>query len=124
MPSYIIVTTLLIVLLVTGGIVSDRFLTWRNASNLFQQMAVLGLPRLGPTFVIRLGGMDLSVGSLVSATTVLLANFLEWRPDLIWVAVPFALAAAAAVGALNGYLSTRLRVHPLIVTLGTSSIIF
>jgi ribose transport system permease protein len=124
MPSYIIVTALFIVLIATGGFVSDRFLTWRNASNLFQQMAVLGLASLGQTFVILLGGIDLSVGSLVSATTVFLANFLEWRPDLVWVAVPFALAAAAAVGALNGYLSTRLRVHPLIVTLGTSSIIF
>jgi ribose transport system permease protein len=124
MPSYIIVAALLIVLIVTGGIVSDRFLTWRNGSNLVQQMAVLGLASLGQTFVILLGGIDLSIGALVSATTVFLANFLEWRPDLVWLAVPLALALAAAVGALNGYFSIRLRVHPLIVTLGMSSIIF
>ena len=36
-----------------------------------------------------------AVGSMVSATTVFLANFLDWRPDLVWVAVPVALAAAA-----------------------------
>jgi ribose transport system permease protein len=124
MPSYIIVTALLIVLIVAGGIVSDRFLTWRNGSNLVQQMAVLGFASLGQTFVILLGGIDLSIGALVSATTVFLANFLEWQPDLVWLAVPLALALAAAVGALNGYFSTRLRVHPLIVTLGMSSIIF
>jgi ribose transport system permease protein len=123
-PSYLIVAALLIVLIVTGGIVSDRFLSWRNASNLFQQMAVLGLASLGQTFVILLGGIDLAIGSLVSATTVFLANFLDWRPDLVWVAVPVALASAAAIGALNGYLSIRLGVHPLIVTLGTSSVIF
>jgi ribose transport system permease protein len=124
LPSYIIVGALLVVLIVTGGIVSDRFLTWRNASNLFQQMVVLGLASLGQTFVILLGGIDLAVGSLVSATTVFLGSFLEWRPDLVWLAVPAALIGAAGIGALNGYLSTRLGVHPLIVTLGTSSIIF
>ena len=123
-PSYIIVTILLIALVVTGAIVSDRFLSWRNISNFFQQMSVLGLASLGQTFVILLGGIDLSVGSIVSAATVFLANFLDWRPDLVWVAIPFALAAAAGIGALNGYLSVRLRVHPLIVTLGMSSIIF
>jgi ribose transport system permease protein len=124
LPSYIIVGALLVVLIVTGGIVSDRFLTWRNASNLFQQMVVLGLASLGQTFVILLGGIDLAVGSLVSATAVFLGSFLEWRPDLVWLAVPAALIGAAGIGALNGYLSTRLGVHPLIVTLGTSSIIF
>jgi ribose/xylose/arabinose/galactoside ABC-type transport system permease subunit len=66
-PSYIIVTILLIALVVTGSVVSDRFLSWRNVSNLFQQMSVLGLASLGQTFVILLGGIDLSVGSIVSA---------------------------------------------------------
>ena len=51
-------------------------------------MVVLGLASLGQTFVILLGGIDLSVGSLVSAATVFLANFLDWRPDLVWLAVP------------------------------------
>lgn len=124
LPSYIIVAALLVVLITTGGIVSDRFLTWRNASNLFRQMAVLGLASLGQTFVILLGGIDLAVGSLVSAATVFLGSFLEWRPDLVWLAVPAALVGAAGIGALNGYLSVRLAIHPLIVTLGTSSIIF
>jgi ribose transport system permease protein len=59
LPSYIIVAALLVVLIITGGIVSDRFLTWRNASNLFQQMVVLGLASLGQTFVILLGGSTL-----------------------------------------------------------------
>ena len=95
-PSYIIVTILLIALVVTGAVVSDRFLSWRNVSNLFQQMSVLGLASLGQTFVILLGGIDLSVGSIVSAATVFLASFLDWRPDLVWLAVPFALAATSA----------------------------
>jgi ribose transport system permease protein len=122
--SYVIVALLLVVLLVVGGIVSDRFLTWRNIGNLFQQLIVLGMVSLGQTFVVLMGGIDLAIGSLVSALTVFLANFLEWRPDLVWLALPLALVAATCVGAVNGLLTVILRVHPLIVTLGMSSIIF
>lgn len=124
MMSYFIVAALLVVLIVTGGLLSDRFLTWRNMGNLFQQLIVLGMVSLGQTFVVLMGGIDLAVGSLVSALTVFLANFLEWRPDLVWLALPLALVAATCVGAINGLLTVVLRVHPLIVTLGMSSIIF
>jgi ribose transport system permease protein len=124
MLSYLIVTALLIILIVAGGFLSDRFLTWRNAGNLFQQLIVLGMVSLGQTFVVLMGGIDLALGSLVSALTVFLANFLDWRPDLLWVALPVALIAATAVGAFNGLLTVVLRVHPLIVTLGMSSVIF
>jgi len=85
---------------------------------------VLGMVSLGQTFVVLMGGIDLAIGSLVSALTVFLANFLEWRPDLVWLALPLALVAATAVGALNGLLTVVLRVHSLIVTLGMSSVIF
>lgn len=124
MMSYLIVAVLLVVLAVAGGFLSDRFLTWRNVGNLFQQLIVLGMVSLGQTFVVLMGGIDLAIGSLVSALTVFLANFLEWRPDLVWLALPLALVAATAVGALNGLLTVVLRVHSLIVTLGMSSIIF
>ena len=122
--SYLIVLALIAILLVTGGALSDRFLTVRNFSNLFQQMVVLGMVSMGQTFVILLGGIDLSVGVLVSFVTVFLANFLEWRPDLIAVALVAALAASTALGALNGVITVVLRVHPLIVTLGMSSVVF
>ncbi|QND66243.1 ABC transporter permease [Mesorhizobium loti] len=124
MLSYLIVAVLLVVLAVAGGLLSDRFLTWRNIGNLFQQLIVLGMVSLGQTFVVLMGGIDLAIGSLVGALTVFLANFLEWRPDLVWLALPLALVAATAVGALNGLLTVVLRVHPLIVTLGMSSIVF
>ena len=124
MMSYLIVAALLVVLAVAGGLLSDRFLTWRNVGNLLQQLIVLGMVSLGQTFVVLMGGIDLAIGSLVSALTVFLANFLEWRPDLVWLALPLALVAATAVGALNGLLTVVLRVHSLIVTLGMSSVIF
>lgn len=124
MSSYLIVSALIAVLLVSGAALSDRFLTLRNLSNLFQQAVVLGLVSLGQTFVILLGGIDLSIGALVSAVTVALASFLEVQPDMIVVGLVAVLVASSAVGALNGILTIALRVHSLIVTLGMSSIIF
>lgn len=124
LPSYLIVLALLAILLVTGGALSDRFLTWRNLGNLFQQMVVLGVASLGQTFVILIGGIDLAIGALVGAVTVFLANFLHWQPDWIIPAIAIALIGSTAIGAFNGILTVTLRVHPLIVTLGTSSVIF
>ncbi len=123
LPSYLIVLGLIVVLLVVGANLSDRFLTWRNFSNLFQQMIVLGIASLGQTFVMLTGGIDLAIGALVGTVTVFLANFLEWQPDLMVVAVVIALIGSAAIGAVNGILTVYLRVHPLIVTLGMSSIL-
>ncbi len=122
-PSYVIVLVLIAVLLVVGDNLSDRFLTWRNFSNLFQQMIVLGIASLGQTFVMLTGGIDLAIGALVGTVTVFLANFLEWQPDLMVVAVLIALVGSTAVGAISGMLTVFLRVHPLIVTLGMASIL-
>lgn len=122
--SYAIVIVLLVALFVAGGLLSDRFLTTRNISNLLQQMVVLGFVSLGQTFAVLLGGIDLAVGALVGALTVFLANLLQWRPDLLWLALPAVLILASLVGALNGLLIVFLRVNPLIVTLGMSSVIF
>lgn len=122
-PSYVIVLVLIVALLVVGANLSDRFLTWRNFSNLFQQMMVLGIASLGQTFVMLTGGIDLAIGALVGTVTVFLANFLEWQPDLMVPAVIIALVGSTAIGAVSGMLTVFLRVHPLIVTLGMASIL-
>jgi ribose transport system permease protein len=124
LPAYVIVIALLILLFVIGGLVSDRFLTSRNATNLMQQLVVLGFVSLGQTLVILMGGIDLAIGALVGACTVFLASFLEWQPGLVWLAIPLVLMGAMAVGTVNGLLIVFLRVHPLIVTLGMASIIY
>ncbi len=123
LPSYLIVLALIVILIVAGSFISDRFLTWRNFSTLFQQMVVLGLASLGQTVVMVAGCIDLALGALIGTVTVFLANFLEWRPDLVWLAIALALVGSTAIGALNGILTVVLRVHPLIVTLGMSSVL-
>jgi ribose transport system permease protein len=123
LPSYLLVLAVIALLVIIGGMLTDRFLAWRNFSTLFQQMVVLGTVSLGQTVVILTGGIDLAIGSLVGADTVFLGSFLEWQPNLVILAIVIALAGSAAIGAINGLLVVLLRIHPLIVTLGTSSIL-
>jgi ribose transport system permease protein len=122
-PSYLVVLVLLAILMTVGSQFSEWFLRWRNLSTLFQQMVVLGIVSVGQTVAILTGGIDLSIGSLVGATNVFFAYFLQAHPSLVGAAICIALVGSAAVGAVNGLLIVYLRVHPLIVTLGMSSIV-
>jgi ribose transport system permease protein len=100
----------------------DTFATLGNLKTMVRQTSVVGMGALGMTLVIVLGGIDLSIGSIVAFVTVVIAWLLQagWPP----------LSAAAAgilVGGLcglaNGALITGLRVTPFIVTLGAMGII-
>lgn len=98
-----------------------RFLTLDNGFEIARLAAEVGLLALGLTFVIKTGGIDLSVGSMMGLVAVAFGG--AWSFGLpVWLAAALALALGAAGGALHGVLVTRLRVPPLIVTLGTFSL--
>jgi ribose/xylose/arabinose/galactoside ABC-type transport system permease subunit len=119
----LIVVGLLILLAAIGSVVSDRFRSLSNAQNVWEQSTALALASLGQTMVILAGGIDLSVGSLVSLASVLLSGLTNGDPGM----VPFAIAAVIGVGILvgfaNGGLAIWLGVHPLIVTLGMGAVL-
>lgn len=119
--SLLVVIGLLALVVASGFAVSPRFGTTRNLANVTEQAATLGFVSISQTLVVLTGGIDLSVGAVVSAATVLLASLSAAYPDLLWVVVAATILAGAAVGALNGLLVVWLGVHPLIVTLGTAS---
>ena len=99
-------------------IVPQSFYSGTNLSNLAGQLAPLFLVSLGQTFVLLGAGFDLSVGAVISLTSAILTLDLA-DP----VKIPLAFAAAATVGLANGMGCVYLRVHPIIMTLATSSII-
>ena len=90
---------------------------------LMQRMVALGIVALGQTLVILCGSIDLSVGSLISAGAVIASFVMRGEPAMMAPAVVIVLALAAAVGAINGLLISKLNVSPLIATLGTGLII-
>jgi ribose transport system permease protein len=69
------------------------------------------------------GGIDLSVGSVVSLTVIVMAAMMEPTPELMIASVVVGLGVGALVGLVNGLAVTRLRLAPFMVTLATLSIV-
>jgi ribose transport system permease protein len=114
---------LILILVIFGAIVSDRFGTASNAANILEQSTALALVSLGQTLVIITGGIDLSVGSMVSLASVLLSGITNGDPSMMWVALAVIMAAGIVVGLINAGASIYLGVHPLVVTLGMGAIL-
>lgn len=100
----------------------DTFPTGGNVRTMVRQTTVVGIAALGMTMVVILGGIDLSVGSLVAFTTIVVAALLQAGAPPVSAAAGGVLAAAAG-GLFNGVLITNLKVMPFIVTLGAMGIV-
>jgi ribose/xylose/arabinose/galactoside ABC-type transport system permease subunit len=101
-----------------------RFDTFVGSSNLItmaRQTVVVAIAAIGMTYVIVLGGIDLSVGSGVALTTVVTASLLKSGSGPVTAAAAGVLACAA-MGLVTGLLVTGLRVTPFIITLGGMSV--
>ena len=122
-PPILIVTALLLVVVLTGILVSERFGTFRNFMNVLEQSAALGFVSLGQTVVVLTGGIDLSVGAVVTASSVLLAGVVDGNHVLMWPMLICVLIAGAVFGAMNGVIVIHTGVHPLVVTLGTATLL-
>jgi len=90
----------------------------RNLETILRQTAITGTASLGMTLVIISGGIDLSVGSVIALSSVMVAVLLQAGVGPV-PAAAIGIGAGALCGFLNGALITRLKVVPFIVTLGT-----
>lgn len=112
----------LIVLCIVFSLSSDVFLSTRNLLNVIDQLTVLGILALGMTAVIVIGGIDLSVGSVLAVSMMVMG----WACNVQGLPMPLAIVAALVVGALcgtfSGLLITRSNLPPFIATLATMSI--
>jgi ribose transport system permease protein len=98
------------------------FLGASNIGNTARQIAMLGIFGIGVSYVIITGGIDLSVGSIIGLTGVLLAKFSSPEPECygwsMWIGIPLTTAIVLAIGLAQGLLITGLGLQPFIVTLG------
>lgn len=111
---------LIVVELVVFALLSPNFLTAGNLLNVTRLNAEIGLIALGMAIVIASGGIDLSVGAIVGLSSVMLGVYYQAGLPL-GVAIAAAIATGALCGFVNGVLMVALRLHPLLVTLGTLS---
>lgn len=118
--------TLLLVALAAEWIffraIGRNFGTYDNTCDIFRHSVEIGLLALAMTPVILTGGIDLSVGSLLGLCAIIFGKL--WRDAGLppALAALCTLAAGGLAGSLNAALITRLRLPPLIVTLGTYSL--
>jgi ribose transport system permease protein len=101
--------------------VSDRFLNLANIKSVATQSVIVALCALGMTLIIVSGGIDLSAASNLALSCVLVAYAINLGLSPLLAAF-IGVAAGGAVGFLNGFLITRLRLVPFIVTLGMMGI--
>jgi simple sugar transport system permease protein len=114
--STFVAAGILLLLFGFGGVRYDYFASWSNVANLFGDYAYVGVAAVGATFVILSGGIDLSVGSVVAFTSVLIAALVGtgWHP---LAAGGFALAVGALIGCTMGLFIDRLELPAFMVTL-------
>src|SRR5262252_9059099 len=108
----------LIALLVFFGVASPNFLQTDNLVSILQATAVNGVLAIACTFVIISGGIDLSVGTLMTFCAVIAGVFLTYWGLPLPVGIVAAIAAGAIVGMFSGWLIAKLKVPPFIATLG------
>jgi len=113
---------LFLVCLIFGLLVGPQFFHTGNLELIARQTAIVAVAALGMTVVIASAGIDLSVGSVVSLSTVIVALLLRSGAPPV-AAVMAAVAAGVLCGAIVGLLVTRLRLLPFIVTLGMMLIV-
>jgi ribose transport system permease protein/putative xylitol transport system permease protein len=100
---------------------NERFLDPDNILGVIRSSAILGVMALGVTFVVISGNLDLSVGSLMSFSTIVVLDLHDKLGPTL--AIPAMFAMTLAIGAVIGFLVGYLRLNSLIVTLGMLSAI-
>lgn len=111
---------LLVLILVVGLVVSilnPRFLSPINLGNTANLIGLFGLFSLGAGIVIITGGIDLSVGSVFALLGVVYIDLLVGWQVSWWLATIIVVLGGVVLGAIHGFLITRLRLQPFIVTL-------
>jgi ribose transport system permease protein len=107
-----------VVMLLFASLLPGQFLSAYNLKTVATQTVIVGLCAIGMTFVIVSGGIDLSVGSSIALSSVVTALMLR-HGSAAFSSVITGVGASALLGASNGFMITRLRIVPFIVTLGS-----
>ncbi len=126
-----ILIVLMLVIVVVMTFVNSNFLTIGNLINILRNISVQGILACGLTTLIISGGLDLSFGSTIGLTTLLIpiiSHGLELKgiPTGIGVLIAFlvCLACGAIIGSLNAYFVTRFSMPPMIATLAMQYVVY
>lgn len=117
-----VAATLAVVIFAIGALTIDGFSRLFSLRAMLVLAAFLGIAAIGQTLAVLLAGIDLSIPFLIGFGNVVAAKLTgDGMP--FWQTVIIVLSMALAIGAFNGFVSSRLKVHPLILTLGVGFIV-
>lgn len=111
-----------VVFMIGFALINQRFVAPDNILGVIRSSAILGVIALGVTFVVIGGNLDLSVGSMMSFSTIVVLDLHDRIGPVL--GIPAMYAMTLALGAFNGFLIGYLRLNSLIVTLGMLSAIY
>ena len=103
------------------GILAPNFLTVDNLIRVIQNNAEIAMVSIGMTIVMLLGGIDLSVGSVMGVIAIVIGYMLQAEMN-IFLIVAAAIGIGVAVGFLNGFLVAKFNIPDMIVTIATMNI--
>ncbi len=112
----------LVVLCIAISIMNPDFLSIHNIMNVLRQISTNMYLAIAMTMVIILGGIDLSVGSIIAVTGVVTTMLIAVVGFPIWLAVAIGILVGMLFGTFNGYVSATTIIPPFIVTLATMNI--
>ncbi|MFF2482985.1 ABC transporter permease [Paenibacillus sp. NPDC058071] len=107
----------LAVLVIAFSLLSSNFFTFDNIVGILLSTAVIGVLALGATFVIITGGIDLSIGTVMTLTAVMTGVFITYWGLPIWVGVIGGILTGSICGFISGVVVARMNVPPFIATL-------
>lgn len=110
-----------VIFMIGFTIANERFLAPENVMGVVRSSAILGVMALGVTFVVISGNLDLSVGSMMSFSTIVVLDLHDKIGPAL--AIPAMFAMTLCLGAFIGFLVGYLKLNSLIVTLGMLSAI-
>ena len=108
----------LIIMFVGFSLASPYFFTFSNVVGILIATAVNGLLALGVTFIIISGGIDLSVGTVMTLSSVMTAVIIKNLGMPVWLGVVVGVLTGSIAGFLNGMMISKLKLPPFIATLG------
>lgn len=115
---------LLVVVLLSTAItlVNGTFLTFQNITDILRSYAVHGIVAMGMLLVIVTAGIDVSVGSMAAAVSVVLGNYMIRFGGNLFTVLLVSSLAGVVFGLINGFFIAQLRIPAIVVTLGTLSV--
>lgn len=107
---------LLVIFIIISASISENFLTFNNLVNILQQSSITGIVAIGMTFVILVGGIDLSVGSVAALSGMIVAILLS-KGYSIFVSILASIMVGLVLGAITGFVITKFNIPDFIASL-------